>query len=141
MMVLTGDDFNAITMAEVYSHPSLRQRIKQRIHSGTKGGKAGHWSARKSQLLNHEYQKQTRAKGLQPFRAGAKLGKSQRSLRKWSRQKWQTSDKKKTATTKAGFKRRYLPERVWKRMSRTEIRKTNRKKLQGGRRGLQYVRK
>jgi hypothetical protein len=40
-----------------YTKPALRKRLFQRIKSGTKGGKAGQWSARKAQLLATEYKK------------------------------------------------------------------------------------
>lgn len=40
-----------------YTKPTLRKRLFERIKRGTKGGKAGQWSARKSQLLASEYKK------------------------------------------------------------------------------------
>jgi hypothetical protein len=40
-----------------YTKPSLRKQIFQRIKSGTKGGKAGQWSARKAQMLALAYKK------------------------------------------------------------------------------------
>ena len=40
-----------------YTKPSLRKRLFNRIMAGTKGGKAGQWSARKAQLLASEYKK------------------------------------------------------------------------------------
>lgn len=40
-----------------YTKPTLRKRLFQKIKSGTKGGKAGQWSARKAQLLATEYKK------------------------------------------------------------------------------------
>lgn len=40
-----------------YTKPELRRRLFNRIKSGTKGGKAGQWSARKAQLLASEYKK------------------------------------------------------------------------------------
>tara|TARA_B100001059_G_scaffold114831_1_gene115135 strand:+ start:438 stop:662 length:225 start_codon:yes stop_codon:yes gene_type:complete len=40
-----------------YTKPSLRKRIFQRIKAGTKGGKAGQWSARKAQMLAKAYKK------------------------------------------------------------------------------------
>jgi hypothetical protein len=33
----------------------MRKRLFERIKAGTKGGKAGQWSARKAQLLAKEY--------------------------------------------------------------------------------------
>ena len=40
-----------------YTKPTLRKQIFQRIKSGTKGGKAGQWSARKAQMLALAYKK------------------------------------------------------------------------------------
>ena len=40
-----------------YTKPDLRERIKNRVMKGTKGGKAGQWSARKAQLVASEYKK------------------------------------------------------------------------------------
>ena len=40
-----------------YTKPTMRKRIFNRIKSGTKGGKAGQWSARKAQLLAVAYKK------------------------------------------------------------------------------------
>mgnify|MGYP006897129966 CR=1 FL=1 len=33
----------------------MRKRLFEKIKAGTKGGKAGQWSARKAQLLAKEY--------------------------------------------------------------------------------------
>jgi hypothetical protein len=38
-----------------YTKPSLRKRLFNSIKAGTKGGKAGQWSARKAQLLAARY--------------------------------------------------------------------------------------
>ena len=38
-----------------YTNPELRNRIKNRVMSGSKGGKPGQWSARKAQLVALEY--------------------------------------------------------------------------------------
>jgi len=40
-----------------YTKPTMRKRLFERIKRGTKGGKAGQWSARKAQLLAAEYKK------------------------------------------------------------------------------------
>ena len=40
-----------------YTKPTLRKRLFERSKRGTKGGKAGQWSARKAQLLASEYKK------------------------------------------------------------------------------------
>ena len=38
-----------------YTKPTMRKRLFQRIKAGTKGGRAGQWSARKAQLLASAY--------------------------------------------------------------------------------------
>lgn len=38
-----------------YTKPAMRKRLFEKIKAGTKGGKAGQWSARKAQLLAKEY--------------------------------------------------------------------------------------
>lgn len=38
-----------------YTKPSMRKRLFEKIKAGTKGGKAGQWSARKAQMLAREY--------------------------------------------------------------------------------------
>jgi len=40
-----------------YTKPELRKRLFRQIKAGTKGGKAGQWSARKAQLLAARYKK------------------------------------------------------------------------------------
>lgn len=38
-----------------YTKPTLRKRLFEQIKAGTKGGKAGQWSARKAQMLAKQY--------------------------------------------------------------------------------------
>jgi hypothetical protein len=40
-----------------YTKPEMRKRLFNSIKAGTKGGKAGQWSARKAQLLAARYKK------------------------------------------------------------------------------------
>lgn len=40
-----------------YTKPAMRKRLFEKIKAGTKGGKAGQWSARKAQMLASEYKK------------------------------------------------------------------------------------
>jgi len=40
-----------------YTKPGLRKRLFENIKSGSKGGDAGEWSARKAQMLAREYKK------------------------------------------------------------------------------------
>ena len=48
---------STVNSAGVYTKPSMRKRIFQRIKAGSKGGKPGQWSARKAQLLATSYKK------------------------------------------------------------------------------------
>ena len=113
-----------------YTMPEVRERIKKRIMAGDKGGKAGQWSARKAQLVAMEYRK---AGG--GYRGG--LRKTQRSLNKWTRQKWTTSDGK--PAIRKGGTRRYLPSTAWSRLTPAQRAATNRKKIIGSRQGNQFV--
>lgn len=118
-----------------YTKPALRNRIKNRIMAGTKGGKAGQWSARKAQMLAAAYKK---AGG------GYKGGKTskQKSLKKWTGEKWRTSDKKPAIRKDSSGKsvtKRYLPDKAWKKLSSKEKAATNRKKAAGSRKGKQFV--
>ena len=40
-----------------YTKPTLRKRLFYRIKAGSKGGRAGQWSARKAQMLAKAYKK------------------------------------------------------------------------------------
>ena len=82
-----------------YTKPELRERIKDRIMESSKGGKPGQWSARRSQLLAQEYEK---------VGGGYKGGKGekQKSLEKWTEEKWSTKDEyEKRSKAKAAAKR------------------------------------
>ena len=45
----------AVNEAGNYTKPTMRKRLFTKIKAGTKGGKAGKWSARKAQMLAKEY--------------------------------------------------------------------------------------
>ena len=38
-----------------YTKPEMRKRLFKKILAGTKGGRAGQWSARKAQMLAKQY--------------------------------------------------------------------------------------
>lgn len=44
-----------VNAAGVYTKPTMRKALFERIKAGSKGGDAGEWSARKAQLLAKEY--------------------------------------------------------------------------------------
>ena len=110
-----------------YTKPALRERIKKEVMAGSKGGDPGEWSARKAQLVSQKYEK---AGG------GYTGGKSssQKSLSKWTDEKWRTSD-----NTPSEGKKRYLPDAAWKSMSASEKAATNKAKAEGNAKGKQFV--
>ena len=44
-----------VNQAGNYTKPTMRKRLFNRIKAGSKGGKAGQWSARKAQMLAKAY--------------------------------------------------------------------------------------
>jgi hypothetical protein len=62
------------------------------------------------------------------------LEKSQKSLKKWTDQKWRTSDGKPSKG-----KKRYLPDKAWDSLSPGEKAATNRTKAKGNKTGKQFV--
>jgi len=106
------------------------KRIVASVKAGSKGGKPGQWSARKAQLATLRYKKSGGGY------SGPKT-EAQKSLSKWTKQKWRTSDGKPAA--RKGGTTRYLPDAAWKRLSPAQKAATNRKKRAGSRRGRQFV--
>ncbi len=62
------------------------------------------------------------------------LAKSQKSLKKWTAQKWKTSDGKPSKG-----KKRYLPAAAWAALSPAEKTATNKAKAAGNKKGKQFV--
>lgn len=48
---------STVNKAGNYTKPTMRKRLFRQIMAGTKGGRAGQWSARKAQLLAMMYKK------------------------------------------------------------------------------------
>ena len=46
---------STVNAAGNYTKPTMRKRLFNKIKAGTKGGKAGQWSARKAQMLAKQY--------------------------------------------------------------------------------------
>lgn len=113
-----------------YTRPQLRETIKRRIMAGSNGGRPGQWSARKAQLVAQAYR---RAGG--GYRG--KPGRTQRSLKKWTSERWTTSDGK--PARRKGRMTRYLPAAAWKRLTPSQRRATIAKKLAGDKAGKQFV--
>lgn len=110
-------------MSDNYTKPRLREKLKRQIENSSKGGRPGQWSARKAQLLAQQY----KAKG-GGYKSGSK-GSSQKSLKKWTKQKWRTSDGK--PAIRGDKTARYLPDSAWEKLSKSERDATNRKKREG----------
>jgi hypothetical protein len=118
-----------------YTKPELRERLKKKIMKGTKGGRAGQWSARKAQLLASEYKE--KGGGY----SGEKKTK-QKHLDQWTKEKWTTADGKKAKRkTKKGktVTARYLPKKAWSKLSKDEKQATDTKKRKASRKGKQFV--
>lgn len=62
------------------------------------------------------------------------LAKSQQSLKKWSKEKWRTSD-----GSESKGKKRYLPDKAWDSLSPSEKAATNKAKAKGNKSGKQFV--
>lgn len=99
---------------EKYTKPDLRRKIKDELMESDKGGKPSQWSARKSQLLVQEYEKQGGGYKKDEKDDAAK------SLEEWGEQDWQTQDGDKARQD--GKTKRYLPKAVWERLSDEEKR-------------------
>jgi hypothetical protein len=105
-----------------YTDPELRERLKEEIKAGDRGGKPGQWSARKSQLLTHEYEAQGGG-----YRHEGERTESQRHLSEWTKQDWHTADGGDRARGSDGTSR-YLPDAAWQLLSDEEKRATDRRK-------------
>lgn len=114
-----------------YTKPELRERIKNRVMAGTKGGKAGQWSARKAQIVAQEYKK---AGG---GYSGSKTSK-QKSLSKWTKEKWGTKSGKPSTQGSKATGERYLPKKAREKLSAAEYAKTSAKKREDMRKGKQF---
>ena len=115
-----------------YSKPELRQRILSAVKSGTDGGKAGQWSARKAQIVAQRYKK---AGG---GYSGPKTSKQQ-SLSKWSGEKWRTKSGKPSTVGPKATGERYLPSKAIKGLSAKEYAATTKAKRAGKTKGKQFV--
>jgi len=115
-----------------YTNPKLRESIKDRIMASDKGGKAHEWSARKAQLVALEYKK---AGG---GYTGGKT-KKQKSLSKWTGEKWQTKSGKPSTQGSKATGERYLPKAAIKKLTPQEYAATTRAKREGTRQGKQFV--
>jgi len=107
----------------IKSNPKLWEKCKKK--ACTQGNLCLH-SARKMQWAVKCYKKQGgKYKGSKS---------SNNSLVKWGNEKWRTYNNK-----KSNGKLRYLPSKAWSKLSKNQIEMTNKEKLKGYKKGLQYV--
>jgi hypothetical protein len=115
-----------------YTNPAKREALKNRIMAGSKGGKPGQWSARKAQLLAQAYEKSGGGY------TGPKTNK-QKSLSKWTKEKWGTKSGKPSTQGSKATGERYLPEKARKSLTAAEYAATSKAKREGTKKGKQFV--
>lgn len=115
----------------LYTKPELRERLKDKITAGDKGGRPGQWSARKAQLLASEYEKEGGG-----YKKGSRTSK-QKHLESWTEEKWQTADGEKATQGKTTS--RYLPKEAWEKLTPAQQKATDEKKKKTSRTGQQFV--
>lgn len=116
-----------------YTDPELRERLKEEIKDSDRGGRAGQWSARKSQLLTQEYEK--RGGG---YRHPGERTSSQKSLQEWTEQGWQTEGGSANARHD-GETERYLPRTAWEEMTPKQKRDSQDAKRKASAQGRQHA--
>jgi len=62
------------------------------------------------------------------------LAKSQKSLKKWTKEEWKTHD-----GSESKGKKRYLPKKAWNELTPAEKAATNKAKAKGNKKGKQFV--
>ena len=107
------------------SNPALWARAKARA---CRDAKLCKHSARKMQWATRYY----KSRG---GRYGSRKNAKTNSLSRWTREKWRTHSGRRSEG-----KRRYLPDKAWKRLSPSQIRRTDAAKARGTRTGKQWVR-
>jgi hypothetical protein len=107
------------------------KRIVAAIKAGSKGGKPGQWSARKAQLATQRYKKSGGGY------SGPKT-KAQKSLSKWTSEKWGTKSGKNSTQGKKATGERYLPKAARDALSKKEYAKTSAKKRRDTKAGKQF---
>jgi hypothetical protein len=116
-----------------YTKPELRARLKKKIKAADKGGRKGQWSARKSQLLTREYEKEGGG-----YKHAGRRSQGQKNLEHWTAEQWQT----RTGSARARHGKtthRYLPKKAWDELPRSERKHTDERKRRSSRQGKQFV--
>lgn len=115
-----------------YTKIGLRERIKNRIMAGSKGGDPGEWSARKAQMLAKEYKESGGG-----YKGPKKEG--QKSLSKWTNEEWGTKSGNPSTQGPNATGERYLPKKAREALSPKEYAATSKAKREGMKKGKQFV--
>jgi hypothetical protein len=102
------------------------------VKSGTKGGDAGQWSARKAQLAGKIYKEKGGSY------SGSKT-KAQKDLSKWTKEDWGTKSGKPSTQGPKATGERYLPKKARESLSDKEYAATTKAKREGTKQGKQFV--
>jgi hypothetical protein len=113
----------------IKKNPELWEKAKQEAKQQL-GGK---WSARAAQLAVQKY-KEDGGKY-----QGKKPPASKNSLVKWTKQEWQTRPGTPEKAERGGVTHRYLPKDKWDSLSKSQQVATDRKKVEGDRKGEEVV--
>jgi hypothetical protein len=108
------------------------KRIVAAVKASDKGGKPNQWSARKAQLASQRYKKSGGGY------SGPKT-EAQKSLSKWTDEKWGTKSGKPSTQGPKATGERYLPKKARDALSSSEYAATTKAKREGTRKGKQFV--
>lgn len=108
--------------------PALWDEVKAEVTAGTKGGKAGQWSARKAQLAVAEYKK--RGGGYEE----SGLAQDETDLHQWTQADWGTASGKESGISGE----RYLPRDIRMLLTKDDYARTSEKKRKDGAKGRQF---
>ena len=108
------------------------KRIVASVKAGGKGGNPGQWSARKAQLASQRYKKSGGSY------SGPKT-EAQKSLSKWTKEKWGTKSGKPSTQGPKATGERYLPKQARQALTSSEYAATTKAKREGTKAGKQFV--
>lgn len=114
------------------TNEELWKKVVAQVKAGGQGGDPGQWSARKAQLAGKIY----REKG--GTYSGEKT-EAQKSLSKWTKEKWGTKSGKNSTLGPKATGERYLPEKARKALTSKEYAATTKAKREGTKAGKQFV--
>ena len=114
------------------TNEELWKKVVAQVKAGGQGGDPGQWSARKAQLAGKIY----REKG---GKYSGEKTEAQKSLSKWTKEKWGTKSGKNSTLGPKATGERYLPEKARKALTSKEYAATTKAKREGTKAGKQFV--